>query len=58
MKILTFFNKKRKRKISKKLEKQIVSTIGKNNVHFSQGRYLTEEDIDLMRINAFKNQGK
>jgi hypothetical protein len=43
MKILAFFNKKRKKRISKKLEKQIVSTIGKSNFHFSNGRYLTEK---------------
>ena len=43
----------RKRKISKEVEQKVVSVIGKSDVQLSQGRYLTEKDIDELREKAF-----
>lgn len=41
------------RTISCETERRIVATVGQRDVHLSQGRYLTEQDIDKMREAAF-----
>ncbi|MBD80229.1 MAG: hypothetical protein CL840_15045 [Crocinitomicaceae bacterium] len=43
----------KRRFLSRQRERKIVSVVGKRDIHLSQGRYLTEQDIDKMREAAF-----
>ena len=55
LKMLGFGQKATKnRSVSKHVEKSIVSTLSRGNIHLQQGRYLTSTDIDAMREKAFR----
>ena len=53
-KILSPKKKPKKRSVSKKHERTIVSLLSRGNTHLQDGRYLTSQDIEFMRKNAFR----